>query len=123
VKKLQYSYVFLLSSLLLTGCWDLEKHSDQTIIKEEHKSIGNPEPSPRHFRANNMQHKIILGVFDSGVDYNHPELKRNIHFDLDRDGQPIGAGRDFLALDNWASNRLVNTRLYKFQFLYREKGR
>lgn len=110
---------FGLVAVLLAGCVP----DDQTSIKPEHLSIQNPAPvsadgTVERFRKNNDQHKILLGVFDTGVDYNHPQLRDHMHFELDADGKPISAGLDFLAEnDKWASHRLVETSYYEYEFL------
>lgn len=101
---------------LLAGCVP----DDQTQIKPEHLPIANPVPvagAEKTFQANNDKHKIILGVFDTGVDYNHPYLRDHMHFQLDKDGKPVGAGKDYLALDDWASQRIIRTSNYEFKDL------
>lgn len=95
---------------------------DQTNIKPEHLSIANPVPvsadgTVERFRKNNEEHKILLAVFDTGVDYNHPYLRDHIHFSLDAQGKPNGAGKDYLALDDWGSPRIIETSSYEFDFL------
>jgi subtilisin family serine protease len=92
--------------LCLTGCHVVD---DQTIIKTEDRSIGNPAPKPRDFAQNNLNHKVLLAVIDTGVDYNHPLLKNNMHFTLDQTGTPIGFGFDYVANDQWASPYIVRT--------------
>lgn len=110
----------LISTLLVTfaiagfsGCLEL----DQTIISKrpEHVVIGNPTPTPRDFKAINDNHKVLVAIFDTGVDYNHPDLKDNIHFDLNEAGQPIACGYDYYANDEWASYRVVDTNKYDIQ--------
>ncbi len=103
----------------LAGCVP----DEQTQIKPEHLSIANPTPvsssgEVAQFAVNNERHKILLAVFDTGVDYNHPYLKDHMHFKLDdKTGKPSGAGMDFLALDEWASPRIISTSSYEFNFL------
>lgn len=97
----------------LSGCLEM----DQTIIlnRPEHIVVGNPTPTPRDFKAINDSHKVLVAIFDTGVDYNHPDLKENIHFDLDEAGQPVACGYDYYAMDEWASYRVVDTDKYKIE--------
>lgn len=87
--------------LLLISC-DSE-FDDQTIVKESQLKVINPAPIKRNFEANNANHKVIVAVMDTGVDYNHPYLKDNIHFDLDEAGNPTGSGWDYAGNDSWAA--------------------
>ena len=103
--------------LSLTSCLEY----DQTVIRPEHTNVGNPEPAPRPFIKINKNHKVLLAIFDSGIDYNHPDLINNVHFELDEKGNPIGAGKDYMANDNWASWRVVDTNSYEFQYLSTEE--
>lgn len=111
---LGYFFVFFLA-----GCVP----DDQTSIKPEHLSVADPAPVARDgrretFRENNARHKIVVAVFDTGIDYNHPYLRDHVHFELDASGTPIGAGLDFLTNeDHWASPRLIETSAYEFAFL------
>jgi subtilisin family serine protease len=95
----------------LTGCFGTP---DQTIVKPEHKELANPTPTARAFQKINQNHKVLMAVFDSGIDYNHPELKNNIHFELNSNGEPISAGYDYLGKDEWPSYRIVNTEIYDY---------
>jgi subtilisin family serine protease len=110
--------VMLTCLLLLTwmAC-DANQPPSQTIVRPEHLSIANPPAKPQDYAAINAQHRVLLAVFDSGVDANHPELAQNIHFTLDSSGVPVSLGKDYLGLDGWASYRLVNTTAYPFEFL------
>ena len=116
-------FVFrVLFSLAVTanilGCYE----QDQTIVKNrpEHLLIANPKPTPRDFERINSEHKVLVAIFDTGVDYNHPDLINNIHFQLDEKGEPIGLGYDYYANDPWASYRVVNTSNYEFSHLRKE---
>jgi subtilisin family serine protease len=100
----------VLAISVLFGC----KISEQTRIRPDHFTIGNPEPKKRDFAAINRKHKIIIAVFDTGIDYNHPELIQNTHFELNSSGKPISYGKDYLALDGWSSYRMVDTDDYLF---------
>lgn len=66
-------------------------------------TIANPIPASRDFYKNNQNHKVLLAIIDSGVDYNHPYLVNNMHFDLNPSGEPIGLGWDYLGNDPWPS--------------------
>jgi subtilisin family serine protease len=82
---------------------------DQTLVPAGLKSVANPAPVSRNFEKIQSQHKVLIGVIDSGIDYNHPRLQPNIHFHLDEQGQPIGFGYDFVGDDTWASPVLIRT--------------
>jgi hypothetical protein len=110
-------FIFLFLVLTTVACFE----PDQTIIKEEHLALGNPAPTTRDFKAINAQHKVLVAMFDDGVDYNHPQLEQNIHFDLDVNGAPKGLGIDFLAKDNWSSYRVVSTDRYYFKDLSKDR--
>jgi hypothetical protein len=43
------------------------------------------------------------------VDYNHPEIAANIHFQLDRDGHPVRLGWDYVGNDNWPAPYIGRT--------------
>lgn len=85
---------------------------NQKTVSTADQAIANPAPTTRDFSGNNAKHKVVLAVIDTGVDYNHPLLKNNIHFSLNTSGQPVGTGRDFIGADEWASPYVVRTSLY-----------
>jgi len=45
---------------------------------------------------------ILVGLVDSGVDYNHPAIAKQILRDLDGEGNIIGVGKDFYDDDSFA---------------------
>lgn len=101
--------LLILASLSLTNAWAqafnqklarLDPHMDEAV---------NEKPLNRNFLENNSKHKVLIAIIDNGVDYNHPILSNNIHFQLNDMGEPIGAGYDFIADDAWASPYLANT--------------
>lgn len=96
------------SLVFITSC---SKVYDQKIAKSQplFNETVNEKPYQRSFLENNNKHKVILAVVDTGVDYNHPILMDNIHFDLNDEGNPIAAGYDFVGDDAWASPYLANT--------------
>ena len=78
--------------------------------------------------ANNNAHEVVVAVLDSGIDYEHPALRRNMHFNLDEvvpylrsgrfgrdeDGNGIAddfLGYDFTGDDGFPSHRLVSPEL------------
>lgn len=91
---------------LLIGCEEID---DQTIAKGKEWQAANPKPENRNFILNNQNHKILVAEIDSGIDYNHPLLKNNIHFNLDSQGKPIGFGYDFVGQDYWPSPYVART--------------
>jgi subtilisin family serine protease len=98
----------LLAVLFLTACLV----DDQTIVKPEDRLTADPTPTQRDFVANNANHKVLLAVIDTGVDYNQPLLKNNMHFKLDETGNPVGFGYDYIGNDGWASPYVVRTSRY-----------
>jgi subtilisin family serine protease len=95
---------------------------EQVMIKPDHRhwKLANPEPSKRDFKGINDRHRILMAIFDSGIDYDHPMLVPNVHFDLDAAGKPAGLGKDFLAFDDWSHYRVVDTSLYPLEERSRE---
>jgi hypothetical protein len=117
MKRLIFLAVCLLIVIpLFSACIE----NDQTVVKPEHEFLANPPPADRDFVGNNQRHKVLLGVFDSGIDYNHPELLNNVHFELDGQGKPVSAGKDYLGMDNWAAWNRVATSYYEFKYLNKE---
>jgi subtilisin family serine protease len=114
-----YALICCLSMIgfMMSAC----RPPDQTIVKDEHREIADPTPSTRNFEAINKQHKVLMAVFDSGVDYNHPDLLQNTHFELDKKGKPVGYGYDYLGQDNWGSYRIVDTSLYEYKDQSKDK--
>lgn len=112
IKKVKFSVRYLsllvasLLVLIIAGC---EKCDNQMIIPAEFIKLANPIPTNRLFSENNSNHKVLIGVIDSGVDYNHNYLVNNIHFNLDSDGIPVSFGYDYTGNDSWASPYIVRT--------------
>lgn len=98
-----------LLSLGVSGCNGID---NQKIISPELKSIANPAPVPRDFAKLNAAHKVLVGIIDTGVDYNHPHLINNFHFRLNEQNQPTGFGYDFIAEDAWAAPYVIRTSTY-----------
>ncbi|HXH74749.1 MAG TPA: S8 family serine peptidase [Bacteriovoracaceae bacterium] len=96
--------------LLLVSC---DSHiDDQTIITESQVKLVNPTANLRDFTAINAGHKVLLAVMDSGIDYNHPLLKQNIHFSLDQSGAPVSAGWDLIGNDPWPAPFVARTNYF-----------
>jgi subtilisin family serine protease len=74
---------------------------NQKILTADRAAIVNPVPTERDFVEINKKHELLIAVIDTGVDYNHPLLKDNIHFQLGQNGKPIRLGWDFTANDAW----------------------
>jgi subtilisin family serine protease len=100
---------FLTLALCAIGVTACDYVDDQTIIRPSDFATANPAPKKRDFAGNNRRHKVLLGLIDTGVDYNHPILSGNMHFTLDRTGKPIGYGHDYVGNDEWASPYLIRT--------------
>ncbi len=98
--------VLLSYLLVLTGCLV----DDQRIIPSEFRGEIDPQVkiSVDQALSNNNHHKVIIGILDSGVDYNHPQLQNNVHFEVSGN-QITGFGYDFTANDNFASPYLAHT--------------
>lgn len=93
---------FMLLLLLMATQEVLAQSADnQQKLDEARTQVVNPLPIDRSFQLNNSKHKILLAVIDTGVDYNHPGLKNNVHFSLDSAGRPVGAGWDYTGNDGW----------------------
>lgn len=96
----------VLSALVLSGC---EFVDDQRKASPERAAIANPVPSVQDPQAQNARHRVLVAVVDTGVDYLHPELQKNIHLQLDGRGRPVRWGWDYLGEDGWPSPLLVRT--------------
>ncbi len=99
----------VLLTVLLCSCQFMD---DQTIISEDRNELGNPKPVDRDFKKINDQHKVLVAIIDTGVDYNHPYLTQNLHFKLDQNSSPIGYGYDISGQDTWAAPYVVRTSDY-----------
>lgn len=98
------------AALLVASCNSMD---DQTIVKKERNYLANPSPVKRDFARINAQHKVLVGIIDTGVDYNHPLLMENIHFKLNTlFSWPTSHGYDVSAQDEWASPNIVRTSDY-----------
>jgi subtilisin family serine protease len=115
-----FAHLLILS--LLASCDSMI--DDQTIATEEQKKIVNPVASSRDFQGINNSHKVLVAIMDSGVDYNHPYLKSNIHFKLDENNKPVGTGWDFAGNDAWPAPYVARTNHFNPQLsdADREKG-
>src|SRR5690606_18245254 len=82
---------------------------DQSLMTDKQWELVNPKPQGSDFRLNNSRHKVIVAILDSGIDYNHPYLKKNIHFTLDETDSPIAAGWDYLGSDPWPAPYIART--------------
>lgn len=74
---------------------------NQKILTADRAALVNPVPTTRNFSEINKAHELLIAVIDTGVDYNHPMLEKNIHFELDGNGKPIRLGWDFSGNDAW----------------------
>ena len=101
-----YRFALLAVALALVGC---EISDNQRIIPADRTPIGNPAPTAANFQENQKKHQILVGVIDTGVDYNHPLLAPHMNYELDAQGAPIGAGYDYVAQDSWPSPYIVRT--------------
>jgi len=108
--KIQLSRFGVVSLLLLaTNACVIDS---QRIVSKEDFEVANPKPTSRNFLGNNARHKLLMGVIDTGVDYNHPLLADHLHFELDKMGSPIRLGKDYVGEDNWPSPYIVRTSKY-----------
>lgn len=95
---------------------------DQTIVTAERNYLANPPVVARDFARINAQHKILVGIIDTGVDYNHPLLKENIHFKTNETfSWPTSFGYDVSAQDEWASPFIVRTSDYNPEMYEKER--
>lgn len=71
----------------------------------------NPELKDlEQIRVLQQKHKVIVGVFDAGIDYNHPLLKKHIHvFETPQSsGRGYGVGYDLLANDFMPNYQIID---------------
>jgi subtilisin family serine protease len=88
--------------LLVVACSSgIEPIDDQRNLSSAYEECVNPPPVQRDFLLNNTTHRVLAAIIDTGVDYNHPALLKNIHFSLNTANEPIGAGWDFIGGDAW----------------------
>ncbi len=89
---------------------DYSISDDQSLVPEDLRHIADPSPKLdfNQIKQNNKNHKVIVSVIDSGIDYNHPRLAHNIHYQLSETGI-LGFGYDLLGKDTWASPYLIHT--------------
>lgn len=100
----------LTAAALLASCNLMD---DQSIVVKERQYLANPAPAMRDFARINAQHKVIVGIIDTGVDYNHPLLVENLHFSLNRLFQwPTSFGYDVSGQDAWSYPAIVRTSDY-----------
>lgn len=106
------SHRLLKLSLLLpalTALLACEEVDNQSIARGKAWEVANPAADARDFTGNNKKHRLLLAVIDSGVDYNHPLLRDNVHFRLDEKGRPLGSGFDFVGHDEWPAPYVART--------------
>ncbi len=109
-------FLMTCSTILLSGCLSNPDQRDQ-YVKFQHKLLANPASLDTNFKENIKNHKIIMAVVDTEIDHRHPILQKNLHPTLDKKGNIASLGKDYLALDDFASYRTVNTNLYEFDAL------
>ena len=98
------------AAVVVLGCGMVV--DDQRIATPEQRAVVNPPPSDRDFRQQNADHKVLLAVLDTGVDYNHPVLLKNIHFTLDFTCRPVRLGRDYIGEDPWPAPYIARTSVH-----------
>ncbi|MEY4616921.1 MAG: hypothetical protein RJB66_1881 [Pseudomonadota bacterium] len=106
-KSIIISSIIGSAMILFSGC---RATHNQTMIPAEWRSYFNAAPVSKKIEQTNSQHKVLVAIIDSGVDYNHPLLKDHMHFDLDEKGIATGSGFDFVGNDSWPLPYLARTR-------------
>src|SRR5690606_2718074 len=81
--------ILIIFSLLSFGLCSCQFMDDQTIISQDREKFGNPTPVSRNFKQINGQHKVLVAIIDTGIDYNHPYLIENLHFKLNQNFIPV----------------------------------
>jgi subtilisin family serine protease len=83
---------------------------DQRLAKNapEIYNTANPKASEDSGLTTN-DFKVLVGVIDDGIDYNHPYLSKHILWSKNSDGEIIGTGFDFVGDDQWPAPYLVTT--------------
>jgi len=100
---------WILLLLLVVACEEID-NQDISLLSEKDLSVINPTPTAGvDLQTNNANHKILMAVIDSGVDYNHPWLINNIHFNIDESGNINGTGWDYIGDDAWPSPYVART--------------
>jgi subtilisin family serine protease len=107
-----------LSLIFLSSC-DTQV-DDQTILTTDQYTSVNPEISKRDFIKNNNNHKVLVAIMDTGVDYNQPLLKDNIHFSLE-EGKPVRTGWDLTGNDPWPAPFVARTNYFNNDLSEEEK--
>lgn len=86
----------------------LEKLANQFHELRERESI------VQRVQNDKMQDDLLrVAVIDNGVDFTHPDISSKIAFSV-KDGRIVGAGRDILGGDDWASPQLIKPVLFAF---------
>ena len=95
-----------------------------TAWAQSNPPLGNAED----IIANNRAHEVIVAVLDSGIDYQHPFLRRNLHFNLNEvvpylrsgsmggDDDNNGVVDDFLGYDFTGADGIPSHRLISEEF-------
>ena len=85
----------------------------QRVADQKHE-LANVKGLAEHAVADATNPDILeVAVIDLGVDLAHPDLVNKISFDV-KDGKIVGAGKDIMGDDSWASSNLVNPKYYAF---------
>lgn len=109
---LPFSLIAGFTLTLLSACNFVD---NQSVIPDSWQMFFNAAPDNANYLTSNAEHKVLIAVIDSGTDYNHPLLQKHIHYTVDKSGNVVGAGWDFLGKDAWPLPYLARTR-----FLYDE---
>lgn len=112
--KFLVSFIFLIFSIITSAASNID---NQTVIPKEWKSFFSAKPLVQNVQTSNSNHQILIGIFDSGVDYNNPYLQSKVHYSLNPQGQIIGAGIDYIKNDSWPLPYVAKTR-----FLYNKNA-
>jgi len=114
INELQF---FVLLFLFLSSCDATYDQSILSHVKSSHPEVyfaANPKPflsENKDIIENNKKHKVILAIIDTGVDYNHPYLKNNIHYSMRNNpsGPSFIVGKDYVGDDDFAAPYLIQT--------------
>lgn len=90
-------FIKLLTALFFTGCVFIPIQHFEKDSPIYFKANPTPLISKETLSAQSKKHKVLVAVIDSGVDYNHPGLQKNLRANISLNKGDIGL--DILGLD------------------------
>lgn len=103
MKTTHLSILFLLFSQVSCNFFPSQNFKPESSLYTKANPIINQ--SIVDLATQSQIHEVLVAIIDSGVDYNHKALKKNIRLNKTT---PTGIGFDVLGLDNWPYPILIN---------------